>query len=296
MSQEETSSKRLPKGVKALARSRGGRRFLARIRHKGVELHLGLYATAGEAGLAFKVASEAIGRRSRSRSEIPGLEQPDAVQVREITARVRRRLGLDQAPDRVEETPPDLEALLTFFEVTVVGFWREQAAQSSHGHGIDAAARRLVEAAELLFWSPSLGHPDPSEAIARLVARRLDSTFHQSVLTRDILDDDGDEDWRVARWLVYPDVYKLGRGFRDEVRFLYSDRFPDDDESIFPHGVPHWAQVLRVEPPFNLIKIRQAYRSRSKSVHPDAGGTHGEFVQLQAAYEEARDYCRVMGI
>ena len=295
MGQDQATGGRLPKGVTMLPRSRGGRRFLARIRHKGAEVHLGLYESAGLAAFAFNVASEAIGRSSRPVSQVPGDDQPDAGEVWRITERVRLRLGLDR--DRIrqsEEIPPDPEALLTLFEVTVVGFWRDQAARSDAGPGLDAAGRRLAEASRLVFWSPSSGHPSPRDAVARLVARRLDQAFRRADLTRAILDDDGDDDWRVARWLALPDVHPLGRGFRDEVRFLYPELF-EADPTQGP-GVPHWAGVLGIDPPFSVARVRDAYRARSKSVHPDAGGTHVEFVRLRAAYEEARDYCRIMGI
>ena len=293
MSQDQSTGGRPPKGVSMLARARGGRRFLAKIRHKGVEVHLGIYESAGLAGFAFNVAWEAIGRGSRPPNEIPRDEQPDAEGVWRITSRVRRRLDLGLPPKKAEETPPDPEALLTLFEVTVVGFWRDQAARSDAGPGLDASARRLADAARLVFWSPSIGHPSPSEAIARLVARRLDHAFRRADLTRAILDDDGDEDWRVARWLALPDVHPLGRGFRDEVRFLYPELFEGDSTG---QGVPHWAIVLGVDPPFSVAKVREAYRNRSKSAHPDAGGSHVDFIRLRAAYEEARDYCRIMGI
>ena len=296
MSQDQSTNARLPKGVTLLPRSRNGRRFLAKIRQKGVEVHLGIYESAGLAGFAFNVASEAIGRGSRPPNQIPADEQPDAEEVWRITGRVRRRLGLDPAPKKADEIPPDPDALLTLFEVTVVGFWRDQAARSDAGPGLDAASRRLAEAARLVFWSPSIGHPSPSDAIARLVARRVDHAFRRADVTRAILDDDSDDDWRVARWLALPDVHPLGRGFRDEVRFLYPELFEVDPDQTSHSGTPHWAAVLGVDPPFGLAKVRDAYRARSKAAHPDAGGTHAEFVRLRAAYEEARDYCRIMGI
>jgi hypothetical protein len=297
MSQDQPTNNRLPKGVTTLPRSRGGRRFLAKIRQKGVEVHLGIYDSPGLAGFAFNVASEAIGRGSRPPNQVPEGEQPHAEDVWRITSRVRRRLGLDPAVKKVEEIPPDPDALLTLFEVTVVGFWRDQAARSDVGQGVDAAGSRLAEAARLVFWSPSSGHPTPGEAIARLVARRLDQAFRRADVTRAILDDDGDDDWRVARWLVLPDAHPLGRGFRDEVRFLYPELFEDEPgDAHNVSGVPHWAGVLGVDPPFSVAKVREAYRARSKSAHPDAGGSHVEFVRLRVAYEEARDYCRVMGI
>ena len=260
-----------------------------------MEVHLGIYETAGQAAHAFNVASLAMGRGSRPPNEVDKL---DAEQVRQINARVHRRMGLEPPLDRliIAEVPPDPEALLTLFEVTVVGFWRAQAAQSDPGHGLDAAGRRLAEAARLVFWSRSGRHPlpPPSEILARLLARRLDQTFHRSDLIRALLDDDGEDDWRVARWVVYPDVFPAGRGFRDEVRFLYPEDFerePGDDSNL-----PHWASVLGVEPPFHSAKVRDAYRARSKSAHPDLGGTHAAFLRLQAAYDEAREYCRVQGV
>jgi hypothetical protein len=296
MSQDQPKGGRLPKGVSLLPRSRNGRRFLAKIRHKGVEVHLGIYDSSGLAGFAFNVASEAIGRGSRPPNQVPEAEQPDAEGVWRITSRVRRRLGLDPPSKRSEEVPPDPEDLLTLFEVTVVGFWRDQASRSDPGPGTDAAARRLADAARLVFWSPSSGHPTPSDAIARLVARRLDHSFRRADLTRAILDDDGDDDWRVARWLVLPDVFGGGRGFRDEVRFLYPELFEGDPSPTSASGVPHWAVVLGVDPPISVARVRDAYRARSKSAHPDTGGTHDEFVRLRAAYEEALDYCRIKGI
>jgi hypothetical protein len=297
MRNEQSTQARLPKGVSALSRSRNRRRFVAKIRQKGVEVHLGLYESAGLAGFAFNVAFEAIGRGSRPPNETPRSDQPDAEEVEKITRRVRQRLGLEPALRRFDDSPPASEALLTFFEITVVGFWRDQAAQSDPNAGLDAAARRLAEAAQLVFWSPPSGHPSPSEALTRLLSRRLDRGFRRADLTRAILDDDSDEDWRVARWLVHPDVYPLARGFVDEIRFLYPDCFEGDvEQPSSTTGVPFWASVLRVDPPFNLEKIREAYRSRSKSAHPDTGGSHQDFIRLQSAYEEARDYCRIMGI
>ncbi len=293
MGRDRAAGDRLPMGVTRLDRARGGRQFVAKIRRKGLEVHLGLFESAGLAAFAFNVAWRAIGRGSRPPNEVPRAEEPDAEAVHRITARVLRRLDLGPPEGPVEEIPPDPEAILTLFEITVIGFWRDQAARSDPP-GLDAAARRLAEAAHLVFWSPSAGHPGASEAIARLVARRLDRAFRRADLTRAILDDDGDDDWRVARWLVLPDVYPPARGFSDEVRFLYPGSFEGPGES--PSGVPHWAGVLGLDPPFSTDRVRDAYRSRSKDSHPDAGGTHAEFVRLRAAFEEARDYCRTQGI
>lgn len=296
MPRSATSDPRPFKGVTTLPRPRGGRSYLARIRRgKGVDVHLGLYETAGAAALAFNVASDLIGRGSMPPNEIPRAEQPDADAVRRITERVRRRLGAE--PKGRSRTapglPPDPDDLLTLFEVAIVGFWRREAAEGDAASGLDAVAKRLAASARLIFWDGAAGHPDPSAALARLLGRRLDEAFRRSDLARLLLDDDGDDDWRVARWLVLPDVFPAGRGFRDEVRHLYPDAFAGDAAGP---GVPHWSVILGVAPPFSLDAIRDAYRTRSKAAHPDAGGSHAEFVRLRAAFEEGRDYCRVQGL
>ena len=73
--------------------------------------------------------------------------------------------------------------------------------------GLDAAAARLASAASLLFWSRAAGHPDPLLAMTELLSRRLDQAFRRPDLTRALLDDDGDDAFRVARWLVLPDGF-----------------------------------------------------------------------------------------
>ena len=290
MSQNHSSRTRLPKGVSALPRIRGGRGFRASIRKgKGVEVHLGLYATPWLAAFAFGLAARALGRDAPS-VEVPRAEEPSADQVREITDRVRRRLGLDKIRRPTPEVPPAPDELLTLFEVTVVGFWRDQAGADGTGHpgaGVDAAAGRLIDSARLLFWSRSAGHPEPLDAMIRLLARRLDGAFHRAELTREVLDDDGDDEWRVARWLVHPDALSGGRiaGFREEVRSRYADLFDGT-----PSSAAGWAEVLEVSPPFDPEQVRAAYRARSHSAHPDTGGTDAEFVRLNEAYEEARAY------
>ncbi len=292
---------RMPKGVQELHRPRRGRRYRARIRHgKRGEVHLGLYETPWLAAFAYNVAAQALGRASVPPNPIPHGEQPGAERVREITGFVRRRLGLDPPAGRLPVGPPSIEDLLTLFEVSVVGFWRSQAARSDPGGDdpIDAAARRLVDATRLLFWSRDLGHPDPAEAMADSLAHRLDLLFRRPDLTREILDDDGDDAFLLARWLVHPDTPPAGggRGFRAEVRALYPEFFESEPEPIASSDPPTWAAILGLVPPFSTERVRAAYRSRSRDLHPDAGGSPAEFVRLKAAYEAARRYCEDLEI
>lgn len=303
MSRGGAGRERLPKGVAALARPRGGRAFRATIRRgKGVEVHLGLYETPWLAALAHATAARVLGRGAPPVEAPPGAE-PTAEQVRAVTERVGRRLGVVAPRPSRREVPPDPEALLTFFEVAVVGFWTAQAGRDDTDHpgaGLDAAAGRLAEAAGLLFWSRAAGHPDPLDALTDLLARRLDRAFRRPDLTRAVLDDDGDDPVRVARWLVRPDADPGGRarGFRAEVRYLYAEFFQAGagGEGGDDGPPPAWAAVLGVRPPFDAEGVRAAYRARSREAHPDAGGTDSRFVRLREAYDEALAYLAARGL
>jgi hypothetical protein len=293
-------SQKTPDRLRGVTERPGGpgeRRFRARIsRGKGRQVNLGLYPTRWLAGFAYNIAAEALHGARRPQNPIPEAQQPDADQVRRITARVRRRLGLDGPPPPPEDHPPGADELLTLLEITVVGFWRGQvvAHEADLGRELDHAARRLVEAAHLLFWSPSSGHPTPLEALAQLLALRLDRTFRQADLTREVLDDEGDDPLRVARWLVYPEDLP-GGGFRDAIEIVYADLL-GTTTARRASATPTWAAVLGIAPPFSTEQVRSAYRARSKALHPDTGGSHAEFVRLQAAYEEAQRHCTSRGL
>lgn len=281
---------RLPRGVTLLPRPRGGRRYRAAIRRgKGVVVHLGLYDNPWLAGLAHAEAARLIGRGDRGDLPIPTAEQPPPDAVRAMTALVRRRLGLAPPEPSPPERPPAADDLIVHFEVAVVGFWRAQADAGGDqpDRALDSAARRLVEAAGLTFWCRSAGHPTPTQALTDCLSRRVDRAFGRPDLLREILDDDGDEPDRLARWLVLPDrpTGGLSRGFRAEVRHRYGLGEPAEGEAG-----PPWAAVLGVSPPYTLETVRLAFRLRSRRAHPDLGGTAGEFRRLKAAYDAARAY------
>ncbi|MDR3633220.1 MAG: J domain-containing protein [Isosphaeraceae bacterium] len=281
------------RGVTELPKLHGEARFRATIGGgKGRQVNLGLYADRWLAAFAYNVGAELLYGDRRPKNEIPASDQPDTHEVRWIAARVRRRLGMDEARTSFEHRPPSTEQLMTLLEITVVPFWRGQidvgAAQLARE--LDLAARRLVEAAHVLFWSQESGHPSPQAALERLLALRLDRTFRRGDLTRMVLDDDGDDELRLARWLVYPDELPGGGGFRSAVGQIYTE-LVEPEPTTAHSALPGWAFILGVAPPFSSEQVRAAYRSRSKSVHPDIGGSQAEFVRLQSAYEEAQRYC-----
>lgn len=48
-----------------------------------------------------------------------------------------------------------------------------------------------------------------------------------------------------------------------------------------------WWTVLGVNQNATVEEIRSAYREKVKHVHPDVGGNHDQFVEVQQAYEQA---------
>ncbi|PKL76514.1 MAG: hypothetical protein CVV27_09875 [Candidatus Melainabacteria bacterium HGW-Melainabacteria-1] len=50
-------------------------------------------------------------------------------------------------------------------------------------------------------------------------------------------------------------------------------------------------QMLGIEPPGSPDQIRQAYRIKARSMHPDLGGANEAFIRLQRAYRTALESC-----
>jgi curved DNA-binding protein CbpA len=47
--------------------------------------------------------------------------------------------------------------------------------------------------------------------------------------------------------------------------------------------------ILGTEPSASIDQVRHAYRARTKLFHPDAGGSHENFIALTSAYEQILD-------
>lgn len=55
---------------------------------------------------------------------------------------------------------------------------------------------------------------------------------------------------------------------------------------------PGCLEILNLSWPCTVSEVKAAYRGLAKRIHPDAGGSHAEFLALQVAYEEALRLCR----
>lgn len=73
----------------------------------------------------------------------------------------------------------------------------------------------------------------------------------------------------------------------EEPLFFISQR-----SEVYEGQLPKCFQVLHLKWPCTVTEVQEAYRRLVKSTHPDAGGSHDKFIELQAAYEQALRLCR----
>jgi hypothetical protein len=95
----------------------------------------------------------------------------------------------------------------------------------------------------------------------------------------------------------------LDRAKIEDVGKMYHSRFGEyfyrekpsvDPESryykkiVIPAIPTHGPFVtLGLSYPCSKADIKRAYRAKAKTLHPDSGGSHDEFIRLQSAYEDA---------
>jgi len=48
--------------------------------------------------------------------------------------------------------------------------------------------------------------------------------------------------------------------------------------------------LLHLQAEVSLAEVRTQYRELAKRYHPDAGGSHADFLALQQAYEQVMEY------
>ena len=64
------------------------------------------------------------------------------------------------------------------------------------------------------------------------------------------------------------------------------------DQPISHPARPDFMEALGLLPPYTPEDVRMAYREKAKQAHPDHGGSTGDFVKLQEAYERAQEYVK----
>jgi hypothetical protein len=55
-------------------------------------------------------------------------------------------------------------------------------------------------------------------------------------------------------------------------------------------AIPEFLQTLGLLPPVTVEDVKQAYRLKAKSTHPDSGGSVDEFNRVQQAFDKALEY------
>lgn len=98
--------------------------------------------------------------------------------------------------------------------------------------------------------------------------------------------------------------YRLDRQALDQEGFAFipaTATLADQEEPLFfshARGKQRGDQlfkcfeILNLAWPCTVAEVQAAYRRLVKSAHPDGGGNHDQFLELQMAYEQAMQLCR----
>ena len=99
-------------------------------------------------------------------------------------------------------------------------------------------------------------------------------------------------------------TYRLDRESLDHQGYAFipsTVELTDQEEPVFFTSArdagpgnqgPAGLQVLNLSWPCTVTEVQEAYRRLVKSAHPDGGGSHDKFLELQTAYEQALRICR----
>lgn len=101
-------------------------------------------------------------------------------------------------------------------------------------------------------------------------------------------------------------TFRLDRAMLEQKGYGFVPVTADVDDPLF-FATPYQERVvqyggrspacfglLALSFPCTVAEVKAAYRELAKRAHPDRGGSHGEFLELQAAYEQALHLCRYM--
>jgi hypothetical protein len=99
-------------------------------------------------------------------------------------------------------------------------------------------------------------------------------------------------------------TYRLDRQMLENQGYAFipvTAYLADTEQPIFlstPHHtiwygrqIPRCLKVLNLSWPCTIADVRKAYRGLVKQAHPDGGGSHEKFLELQEAYEQAVQMC-----
>ncbi|HEX9923665.1 MAG TPA: DnaJ domain-containing protein [Anaerolineae bacterium] len=100
-----------------------------------------------------------------------------------------------------------------------------------------------------------------------------------------------------------PLTFRLSRAMLEQEGYAFTPVIDLDDPLFFTTPYPERLlqttdqapacfRQLNLTFPSTLAEVKAAYRKLAKQAHPDQGGSHEQFLALQAAYEQALRLCR----
>jgi hypothetical protein len=99
-------------------------------------------------------------------------------------------------------------------------------------------------------------------------------------------------------------TYRLDRQSLEEDGYAFlpaTENLSEQEEPIFFNNerlkrhadqLPRCLEVLHLSWPCTVKEVQEAYRKLVKSAHPDGGGNHDKFLELQTAYDQALRICQ----
>jgi len=85
-------------------------------------------------------------------------------------------------------------------------------------------------------------------------------------------------------WSVFARTFIAG-----PMRFQRQDTRLQRQRAIPRHLLEQY-RLLQLQAEVSLTEVRARYRELAKLYHPDAGGSHADFLALQQAYEQVIEY------
>ena len=84
-------------------------------------------------------------------------------------------------------------------------------------------------------------------------------------------------------WNVFTQILMAGAAFP-----LIQGRM--STQRAIPRHLQAEYRLLHLQAEISLADVRTQYRELAKRYHPDAGGSHSDFLALQQAYEQVTEY------